>query len=587
MKPWSIVHEVRSLISSRSSRRYNIYLLLCVFTGLIDATTVGLLYKVITHLQTQDGNFDLKFDLLTFRTGPLFFEINVINSIILLTFLIISRTLIAVFILRALTNFLSRIAATFSRDLLMRLLSSNDQSLIQSTSSAKLYEATSNGSIGLFVGVLSSWAIIVSESSVLILVTLVMFQANIFLTCVIVVFGSSVFVLHSKIITALFRKYGQQKAVSSFNQNLLLNDIEQAMPEIRSRRRFKRIGEIFFESSSKVTDSAGKITWLLSIPKYTYEVILVFSIGLYFVVSSYILSKDFVSLLSGLLIIVGAASRVVPSLLRLQSAQNTLTASFSFGKFTMELDRQIRSSETIENDTNKIAKSSENSSNIAIQLIGVSLERPGIADPVIEQLSLNIGVAEKVAFIGPSGSGKTTILEMLSGLLTPSSGDVFIQGKSGGFEGDWLRNTVGYLPSRPHIINGDLIDNLFLYENTDSKESSEVDKILTLVEAKDLTFKDHFGVIRKYGSEGADLSFGQRQRIGIARLLLQNPDILILDEPTSGLSHDMGKRILSNIFSTFPDKTFIVSTHDASLLSLFDRIIEITPGRANEMKHYG
>lgn len=191
---------------------------------------------------------------------------------------------------------------------------------------------------------------------------------------------------------------------------------------------------------------------------------------------------------------------------------------------------------------------------------------------IIDSISLTINRGELVTFVGPSGCGKTTTLKMINKLITPTSGEIFINGNKLEYEDTIkLRRNMGYVIQQtglfPHMT---IAENIALIPNIEKKNSKEtlrkVEELLNLV---DMNPKDY---MNKYPSE---LSGGQQQRVGIARAFAMSPEIILMDEPFSALDPITRNQLQDEIYNIQQNfkKTIIFVTHDMDeAIKLADRI---------------
>ena len=197
----------------------------------------------------------------------------------------------------------------------------------------------------------------------------------------------------------------------------------------------------------------------------------------------------------------------------------------------------------------------------------------------LQPVSLSINAGERVAIVGPIGSGKSTLIRLLSGLYRPLTGKVLLDGIDMALLAPtFLREHIGYLPQDVRLLHGTLRDNLTL-GITPPNDS-------TLLEAARLTGLDRvitahpLGMARPIQEGGRGLSGGQRQLLGLTRLLLSQPALLLLDEPTAAMDAELEASVMQNILSTLPSTTTVVLiTHKANLLRLVGRVIVMDQGR--------
>lgn len=167
----------------------------------------------------------------------------------------------------------------------------------------------------------------------------------------------------------------------------------------------------------------------------------------------------------------------------------------------------------------------------------------------VDNVSINIAKGKIYGLLGPNGAGKSTILKMITGMLTPTAGEIYLDGKT------WDRACLGEI--------GALIENPPIYENLSARENLKVRSLLLGVDERRIDEVLQIVSLTNAGKKKAgQFSLGMKQRLGIAMALLGNPKLLILDEPTNGLD-PIGIEELRELISSFPKQgiTVILSSH--------------------------
>jgi subfamily B ATP-binding cassette protein MsbA len=209
---------------------------------------------------------------------------------------------------------------------------------------------------------------------------------------------------------------------------------------------------------------------------------------------------------------------------------------------------------------------------------------------VLRQINLEIPVNKTVAFVGESGAGKSTLIDMITLMLRPSSGEVFIDGIAGSDikRASW-RSQLGYVSQETVVFDDTVANNINLwkgdYENDDEVREnvhSAAEKAYALDFIKDLS--EGFNTI--VGDRGVRLSGGQRQRLFIARELYKNPNLLILDEATSALDSDSENFIQESIDNLKGSMTVVIIAHRLSTIKNSDYIYVLDEGRVIEDGSY-
>lgn len=196
-----------------------------------------------------------------------------------------------------------------------------------------------------------------------------------------------------------------------------------------------------------------------------------------------------------------------------------------------------------------------------------------------DNLNFSISKGEFVVVLGPSGAGKSTMLNLLGGLDSLTSGKIYVNGKNiGNYDEDELTkyraNNIGFI-----FQFYNLISNLNVLENVELMKdivNTPIDgtKILESVGLKN--HEDQFP---------SQLSGGEQQRVAIARALTKNPEILLCDEPTGALDSKTGVKILSLLQNMSKNKgtTVVIVTHNAILANAADKIIKIKNGKIEDV----
>lgn len=197
----------------------------------------------------------------------------------------------------------------------------------------------------------------------------------------------------------------------------------------------------------------------------------------------------------------------------------------------------------------------------------------GASHDVVQKLSFQIEAGQRLALVGPSGSGKSTLLEALAGWLPAQSGSIVLRP---GLE-------VGYAGQRPYLFHGSIADNLRLADPGVSDA-----RLLAVAEAAQvMRFAAHLpdGLDTVIGERGFGLSGGEARRIGLARLLLRDPQLLLLDEPTAFLDPDTEAALLQTLAAFARDRAVVIATHSETAMRWADTRLTLTAqGRAQAME---
>mgnify|MGYP000896138200 FL=1 len=189
--------------------------------------------------------------------------------------------------------------------------------------------------------------------------------------------------------------------------------------------------------------------------------------------------------------------------------------------------------------------------------------------PALLDVSFNVMDGEFISIVGPSGCGKSTLLSLIAGLITPSSGFIYINGRDIKSSG----KNIGYMLQKDHLLDWrNTLKNVSLgleiQHKLDDQSFLQINELLNT-----------YGLITFKNSYPSELSGGMRQRAALIRTLLLEPDILLLDEPFSALDYQTRLEVADDIWGIIrkEKKTAILITHDISeAISMADRVIVLS-----------
>lgn len=197
---------------------------------------------------------------------------------------------------------------------------------------------------------------------------------------------------------------------------------------------------------------------------------------------------------------------------------------------------------------------------------------------VLDGVSASIPAGSFIVITGPSGGGKSTLLDLLTGLLRPTSGSVLVDGADLGQANvrAW-RSSIGYVPQELLLVSDTLRRSLTLGD--ESVSDAEIQEALVMADAWSFVSEIPGGLDARIGEGGRSLSGGQRQRLSIARALLGGPRLLILDEPTTALDARSEEEVLRAIQSLRGRLTIVAVSHQPALRAVADQVWTLDGGR--------
>lgn len=209
-----------------------------------------------------------------------------------------------------------------------------------------------------------------------------------------------------------------------------------------------------------------------------------------------------------------------------------------------------------------------------IEFINVSFSYPEINRKIIENMNLTINFKDKIGLVGESGIGKSTLIRLLLRFYDVTSGQILINGidiKEYSLQD--LRQRIGTLEQDTFLFNDSIAANIALGKPKATKE--EIVKAAQMAGIHELIISLPGQYDTMMGELQNRLSGGEKQRIGIARVLLVDPDFLVMDEPTSSLDVINEKGLLKTLAEQFENKTWLIVSHRPSSLTGCDRVIKL------------
>ncbi|GKV69615.1 amino acid ABC transporter ATP-binding protein [Sporosarcina sp. NCCP-2716] len=201
---------------------------------------------------------------------------------------------------------------------------------------------------------------------------------------------------------------------------------------------------------------------------------------------------------------------------------------------------------------------------------------PG-ARKALDDLSLSIGQGERVALLGKSGAGKSTLLNLILGALEPDSGTIALAGHRPAAYGDGIHQMVSVLNQKPYLFGTSIENNLRLGKPDATR--SELEAVIRQVGLEEYIRSLPEGLQTQTEEAGRRFSGGERQRIALARILLDDAPVVIVDEPAVGLDPQTERDLIRTMMDSLSGKTVIWITHHLMGMELMDRIIFLEEGR--------
>ncbi len=370
-------------------------------------------------------------------------------------------------------------------------------------------------------------------------------------------------------------------SIISKNNFLRQKIISESLGNIRETIMFdarKFFFELFRSSNEKIAYSTANNQYLSSVPRFLIE-ILIFSLllGLIYILKNNN-SLNYYLPLIGIYLVAGY--KLLPALQAIATSYGSIKGNqTSLQNIKNEIITILKHENTPEHANVKITDFD------SIEFNNINFSHKN--NLIFKDINFKIKKNETIGIIGETGSGKSTFIDLLCGLLVPDSGKLKLNNNEI-LENEItkLQRLISIVPQKINLLDDTIKNNiLFAQKYKDEKNVNERINNLKNLCLLDYVDKKDEGWDTVVGENGAKLSGGQIQRLGIARALFKDPQILILDEATSGLDGETEDELLNNLKNIKPKLTIIIISHNKKILKICDKVFNIFDQKIKEISN--
>ena len=337
-------------------------------------------------------------------------------------------------------------------------------------------------------------------------------------------------------------------------------------------QKSKMFTKNYSDNRFELSTIQSKMNTLSVLPRHYLEFISIFILIL-LILWKLFEGSDISSLIPTLGVFIAASFKMIPSINKIIIASQNIKFyhnSIDIIISELELKKNIVENSNSNNLTDSTAPKGD------IEFKNVFFTYTGNKPYILENINFKIERGKSIGIIGESGAGKSTLIDLIVGLLNPSVGNIYIDGKKNSFIPELLKKQIGYISQNVFLFDASIADNITMTNLNYNEKEKEL--IYKSIEDSDLTQMVQNlpeGIDTAVGENGINLSGGQKQRIAIARALYRNSKILILDEATSNLDTQTENKIIESINRLKGDITLIIISHRLSILEDCDQIFEV------------
>lgn len=557
------------LLFSKSERNKILLLLLGILThGLIEIMSIASILPFISIIMNPSiiSKNVILINLYSFFNLDSHISFLTILGLIVFVLLIFSNTY-AAFIFWWITRFVQFQSYRLSKKIFNNYLSQSYIFFLNRNSS-DLSKNVLNEVNRVIIGVVYPLLLAISRLVIVIFITLLLLYLNpkismIILITISITYGIVYFIVRKKL-----REIGKLSTLATFEKYKFINEAFAGIKDVKIHGTESEFVEKYSQPAKKFASFNATSSLISLLPRYAIET-LAFGGLLLIIIFLISNSENFISVIPLVALYALAGYRIMPGL---QQVYHSI-AQISYNIPALEilikdLDKDLCSEKKNENQKSYLPKIQS-----GIQFKSVSFKYPNTKDKVLENINLKIKSSSLTAFVGKTGSGKTTLIDIFLGLLPISEGEILIDDVKLELKNlnSWQKK-LGYVPQNIFLTDDTIKNNIAF-----ALSNSQIDDKKIINAARLAGLDDYISNLpEKYntyvGERGIRISGGQMQRIGIARALYNNPEILVLDEATSALDNITEKDIIDSLKKLSMKKTIVIIAHRISTIKNCDQI---------------
>ena len=409
-------------------------------------------------------------------------------------------------------------------------------------------------------------------SSSILAVSVISFLSFINFQATVIVFGGVGFFYFLAITASKKKLNGYSHQISLSSDRVIkvvtesLNGIRDVILDQSYNAHIKRF--IYAESSLRNAQLNSNIIAIS--PRYLVEIISILVIVIYLCYEIFFQQKIISTLVPVVGVLAISAQRLLPIMQQIFSSITAVRSGEASLKDVIYLLKQ-------DGSVTQEAESITFKNKISMNAISYSYEKNNY---ILKDVNLSLACGLRIGIVGGTGSGKSTIFDLIMGFIFPSQGELIIDGVALTRKNlsSW-QSKIAHVPQDIFIIDGTIQENITMTDDKVIIDPKKLNLAIDIAELTETVKAMPMGLETIVGERGSLMSGGQRQRLGIARAIYKNPEVLFLDEATSALDYETERRVMTNILEKSGVSTILMIAHRLESLSSCDLILRIAKGR--------
>jgi ATP-binding cassette subfamily C protein len=439
------------------------------------------------------------------------------------------------------------------------------------------------GSPHAFNTLLNAANTLLSEAVLFLLICLGFLFVDLWATFAAVLYFCLIAFVMQYFVGSLMTKAGQVATEGTVAANTAISDLLSVFRELLVLGKRGKYIDGIYKARADAANSAANQHYLSGMPRYIIEAALLVGVALFVLAQA--LAGDIVKSAATIGVFLSGGFRLTAALLPLQNALLTINSVLPSARTAHEIlalakgpEAPVRQKNTSKAEGTESHERFNLNSPIGILFRDVSFSYPDADHPALKNASFEVEPGTQVALMGPSGAGKSTIADLLCAVLTPTTGTIARSDSTNGNDSFEALGRVSYVPQRPGLVSGTILDNVALAESNEEVNREQALEALQLANLAELISELPGGLDTPLGKLQDGLSGGQMQRLGLARALYTRPGLLIMDEATSALDAESEAEIQKALDSMRGKVTVVLIAHRLNTIQHADKVILVEDG---------
>lgn len=497
--------------------------------------------------------------------------------------ILISKTIMSMFLLKRTNFYLARRGARLSADLIESVLRFPLLRLRQQTLMNWQYQLTQAVDV-ISVGIITTTILMIADVILLLVLGLglLYIEPSIAIGSLFLFSASALVVYRHQHKQSLV--VGSKSAAISIQTNESLHLVFESYRDLFVRSSLETYGNRIRKLRMEAADLNALRSYMPYVGKYTLEVTMVF--GFLFIAGSQFALNETSRAIANIAIFFVASARISPAVLRIQQGFLMIRTNRGQAESALELIKEVRQAKESKAIYYSRSKLKFNHEKLDLSISEVDFRYPNNDSFALKRINFRVFPGESVAIIGSSGSGKSTIVDLILGLIEPDSGALTINGDHPAELHRRSPGAISFVPQRVVVANRSIRENLAIgFEDLEIPDE-RFWEALSKAQLEEFVRRLPNALETIVGAGGIELSGGQVQRMGLARAMLTNPNLLVLDEATSALDGKTEFLVTEALESLKGRLSLVVIAHRLSTIRKFDKIIYLKDGALVDQGHF-